>query len=310
MEKQFFWLTAALGVMMVFAALPGCDGAKNKSDKPQVVATTTMIADAARIIGGDDIEVIGIMRDGEDPHTYKPKPSDATRIAESGLVLMNGLHLEAILTHVIDDKAEGAVVRLAEHGDIEPIRPEGGSAAAPDPHCWMDVQYFKHYAEGIRDALVELDPDNADNYRKRAEVYIAELEALDVWVKEQVGSVPEQRRVIISSHDAFGYYGQAYGIEVHGVAGISTDQQVRARHIGELEDLVRERGIRAVFGETSVRDALNNQIMEIAENTPAVLSEANLYSDSLGVQGTPEGTYIGMIRHNTTAIVEALSGDE
>lgn len=301
---------AMLAAAGVLGALPGCGSKGNTSSKPEVIATTTMIADAARVVGGHDIEVVSIMREGEDPHSYKVKPRDATRIADADLVLMNGLHLEATLGSIVDNNAGDRVARLAEHPGVEPIRPAGGAGAAPDPHCWMDVQLFMRYVEGIRDALVEMDPKHAEGYKDRAAAYLAELEMLDTWVREQIATIPAERRVMISSHDAFGYYGRAYGIEVHGVAGISTDGQVQARHIGELEDLVRQRGIPAVFGETSVRDALNNQINQIAANTDAVVSEAKLFSDSLGAQGTPGGTYIGMIRHNTATIVEALRGDE
>ena len=303
-------MAVALLAVAAIAGLSGCGGGASNDGRPIVVATTTMIADAVRVIGGDDVNVVSIMREGEDPHSYDVKPRDATVIAEADLVLMNGLHLEATLAHIVDDNAEGAVVRLAEHEGIETLGDGPGANVAPDPHCWMDVQYFKRYAEGVRDALIAMDPEHAEGYRARAEAYLAELDELDAWVHEQVATIPEARRVIISSHDAFGYYGAAYGLEVHGVAGISTDQQVRARHIGTLEALIAQRGIPAVFGETSVRDALNNQINAIAEHTDAVVSDTKLYSDSLGPDGTPEGTYIGMIRHNTSAIVEALRGDE
>ena len=306
------FLLLAVSVSSAVAGLLGCNsGATQEDGRPTVVATTTMIADAARIIGGDEVRVISIMRETEDPHTYKVKPRDATRIAEADLVLMNGLHLEATLAHIVDEQAQGAAVRLAEHDNIDLLRPVGsGAAAAPDPHCWMNVQYFTRYAEGIRDALIELDPEHANGYRERAAAYIAQLEKLDAWVREQIESIPEQQRVLISSHDAFGYYGRAYGIEVHGVGGISTDQQVQARHIGELEGLVRERGITTVFDETSVKDSLNNQIKQIATHTDAVVSDSPLFSDSLDAPDQPAGNYIGMIRHNTTTIVEALRGDE
>ncbi len=298
-----------LGVLALIS-VAGCGGGGATSGKPTVVATTTMIADAARIVGGHDVEVISIMREGEDPHTYDVKPRDATRIADADLVLMNGLHLEATLGSIVDNNAGERAVRLAEQPGIDPIRGEGGASAAPDPHGWMDVRIFIRYVEGVRDALIEMDPAHTEGYKDRAAAYLAELEMLDTWVREQIETIPADRRVMISSHDAFGYYGRAYGIEVHGVAGISTDQQVQARHIGDLEDLVRERGIRAVFGETSVRDALNNQINQIAANTDAVVSDAKLYSDSLGAEGSPGGTYIGMMRHNTRTIVEALRGAE
>jgi ABC-type Zn uptake system ZnuABC Zn-binding protein ZnuA len=288
---------------LVFIA--GCGGSDAEGDngKPTVVATTTMIADATRVIAGDDINVVGIMRDGEDPHTYEVKPQHANAIADADLVLANGLHLESTLDKIIQSKAQKAVY-LAEQDDFEPIA-DDGAEGAPDPHCWMDVMIFRSYVEGIRDALVALDPTNKTAYHQRARDYIGELMELDAWVREQFEQVPAERRVIITSHDAFNYFGRAYGIEVHGVVGISTDQQATARDITRLEKMIRDKGIRAVFYETSVKNTLNNMIKQIADET-GIKVGGELYSDSLGKQGTAAGTYIGMIRHNTTTMVEAL----
>lgn len=285
--------------------LQGCgSGAEADGDAGfTVVATTTMIADAARVIAGDDMKVVRIMRDGEDPHTYKVNPRDATAIAEADLVLANGLHLESTLDKIIQGKAKNAVY-LAERENIEPIADEGAEKAA-DPHCWMDVLAFREYVIGIRDALVRMDPGNKAAYTKRASDYLGELSELHVWVTEQFEQVPAERRVIITSHDAFNYFGRAYGIEVHGIVGISTEQQATARDIQRLEQMIRDKGIRAVFYETSVTNTLNNMIKQIADET-GIKVGGELYSDSLGEQGTEAGTYIGMIRHNTSTMVEAL----
>ena len=262
-----------------------------------------MIADAARVIAGQDINVIGLMRDGEDPHSYQPTPQDANAIADADLVLANGLHLESALDKIIQNKARQAVY-LAEQDGIEPIA-DAGAEGAPDPHCWMDVTIFRKYVEGIRDAFVKLDPDNKVTYEERTSAYLAELDELHAWVIEQFEQVPAERRVIITSHDAFNYFGRAYGIEVHGVVGISTDQQATARDIARLEQMIQDKGIRAVFYETSVKNTLNNMIKQIADET-GIKVGGSLYSDSLGKQGTEAGTYIGMIRHNTTTMVEAI----
>ena len=294
------------GVALVCAlALTGCGGSGEAAsdERPTVVATTTMIADAARVIAGDDINIVGLMRDGEDPHTFKVTPQHGNAIADADLVLANGLHLESTLDKIIQNKAKKAVY-LAERGDIEPIADEGADGA-PDPHCWMDVMIFRSYVEGIVRALVNLDPENKTAYHQRGSDYIGELTELDAWVREQFEQVPAERRVIITSHDAFNYFGRAYGIEVHGIVGISTDQQATARDITRLEQMIRDKGIRAVFYETSVTNTLNNMIKQIADET-GIKVGGELYSDSLGKQGTEAGTYIGMIRHNTTTMVEAL----
>ena len=305
------WVQVGLGLLALTGLwlMAGCSKSQDQDASGgggaiTVVATTTMIADAARVIGGDAVQVVGIMREGEDPHIYRVKPRDATAIAQAQVVLTNGLHLEATLGDIVDHKATGRVVRLAEQDGIDPISGADGDGAA-DPHCWMDVQAFRLYAAGIRDALVEADPEHAEGYRARAAAYLAELDALDAWVRGQFAAVPEAQRVIITSHDAFNYYGRAYGVEVHGVVGISTEQQASPGDITRLESLIRERAVRAVFYETSVTDTLNRLIAQIAEST-GVRVGGELYSDSLGEEGTEAGTYIGMIRHNTQTMVEAL----
>lgn len=294
-----------VSAVLLATSLIGCgaDGGEGGDDRPTVVATTTMIADAARVIAGDEINIVGLMRDGEDPHTFKVTPQHGNAIADADLVLANGLHLESTLDKIIQGKAKQAVY-LAERADIKPIA-DAGAEGAPDPHCWMDVMIFRSYVEGLRDALIELDPDNKALYVERATTYLAELDELDAWVREQFEQVPAERRVIITSHDAFNYFGRAYGIEVHGIVGISTDQQATARDITRLEQMIRNKGIRAVFYETSVTNTLNNMIKQIADET-GIKVGGSLYSDSLGKQDTEAGTYLGMIRHNTTTMVEAL----
>lgn len=301
--KQYVSLLLACAI--VTSSLIGCGGGSEAAGdgRPTVVATTTMIADAARVIAGDEIHVVGLMRDGEDPHTFKVTPRDGNAIADADLVLANGLHLESTLDKIIQSKAKQAVY-LAERDGIEPITGKGAEGA-PDPHCWMDIQIFRKYVFGIRDAFAELDPENEAVYEERASAYIAELDELHKWVGEQFETVPAERRVIITSHDAFNYFGRAYGIEVHGIVGISTDQQATARDVSRLEKMIRDKGIRAVFYETSVKNTLNNMIKQIADET-GIKVGGSLYSDSLGEQGTETGTYIGMIRHNTTTMVEAL----
>lgn len=304
-QKLLTWCFSLLFLLVGVVFIAGCGGAdaEDGNGKPTVVATTTMIADAARVIAGDELNVVGLMREGEDPHTYEVTPQDANAVADADLVLANGLHLESTLDKIIQNKAKKSVY-LAERDDIKPIADEGAEGA-PDPHCWMDVMIFRDYVEGVRDAFVALDPDNKAAYDERTTAYLAELDEVNAWVIEQFEQVPAERRVIITSHDAFNYFGRAYGIEVHGVVGISTDQQATARDITRLENMIRDKGIRAVFYETSVNNTLNNMIKQIAAET-GIKVGGELYSDSLGKQGTEAGTYIGMIKHNTTTMVEAL----
>lgn len=298
-------------LISMLAALPlavaGCGEGDTGDDsgKVVVVCTTTMIHDLATQIAGDKAVIHGIMKPGEDPHLYDVRPKDAQLIARADLVLSNGLHLEATLAHVIEHNAKGKVVALAEDNRITPLTGGQGAEAAPDPHCWFNVEYFKVYAQGARDALIEVDAKNADTYRANTDAYLKQLDELHAWVKEQIASVPKERRVMVTSHDAFEYYGKAYEIEVHAVIGISTEQQPRPQDVQALEELVTQRNVRALFIETSVNETLNDIVRKVAAKTNAKIG-GELYSDSLGDPGTEAGTYIGMVRHNTATIVKAL----
>ena len=308
-QSKLHRLLLLLCLLYCGLGLAGCGGGDGsgafvEDGRLKVLATTTMIADAARVIAGDDAQVVGVMRDKEDPHTFKVTPRHGNAIAEADLVFANGLHLEATLDKIIQTKAADKTVYLAEQDGITPIA-DAGAESAPDPHCWMDVMLFKRYAEGIRDALIEADPANADGYRERAALYIAELDALDAWVRAELEKVPAKQRVIITSHDAFNYFGRAYEVQVHGLVGISTEQRATKADLNRLEKLVNDNGVRAVFYETSVTNTLNNTIKKFAGDTGIAVG-GELYSDSLGAQGTDAGTYIGMMRHNTSTMVQAL----
>jgi len=298
-----------MGVLLLSAAwLAGCDAADSGAagGRPRVVATTTMIADLAQQIGGDRIALTGIMKVGEDPHVYDVRPRDAQSIAVADLVLMNGLHLEATLLDVVENNARGAVVKLAESPRIAPL----GSTqyqGAPDPHCWFNVQHYKVYAEGVRDALIAADPDHAAAYEASAAAYLAQLDELDAWITQQLDTIPRERRVMVTSHDAFQYLGERYGIDVLAIVGISTEQAPRPQDIQRIESMIRERNVKALFLETSVAQTLNALIEKVSAETGAKVG-GTLYSDSLGPP-PPEseaGTYIGMFRHNITTIVDAL----
>ncbi|MEM9345339.1 MAG: zinc ABC transporter substrate-binding protein [Planctomycetota bacterium] len=305
-------VAATAGVFCVLASLAGCgsgeatSGLFEEDERLKVLALTTQIADAAQIVGGEGVQVVGMMRAGEDPHTYDPNPQDAMAMDEADLVLGNGLNLEAIIAKLVESRAADKTVYLAESGDITPLMDEGAESA-PDPHCWMDPDNFKVYVEGIRDAMIEKDPANAEGYTARAEAYLKELDELDAWVREQFAEIPEAQRVVITGHDAFNYYGEAYGVEMHGLIGLTTEEQPTASDIMKLEKKIVDNGIKALFYETSVSATLNNLITQMAEQTKIGVG-GELFSDSLDEPGTEAGTYLGMMRYNTTTMVEALKG--
>ena len=307
--------TTCAAVLLITVTM-GCDGGTNEAagwssrqkngiPRLRVLCTTTIITDLARNIVHDLAEVNGIMKEGEDPHIYDVRPRDVQLINSADLVLMNGLHLEATLTNVIDlHGPKGAIIRLAEDSRIKTLGSESTKGAS-DPHCWFNIEYFKVYTENTRDALVHADSDHAEKYRQHAEEYLRQLDELHRWVKQQVLSIPRERRIMITSHDAFQYFGRAYDIEVYAVIGISTDQQPTGRDKLRLQQLVEQRGAKALFIETSVSNALNDMVRQIAKATSSQIG-GTLYSDALGPPETPAGTYLGMVQHNVKTVVEAL----
>lgn len=312
--------TGALPFLLALAVgLGGCkrestrskEPAASEGTRPVVVCTTTMITDVARQIGQDRVAVVGIIKPGMDPHSYEPTPSDVIWFKKADLILYNGLHLEGRLLDMIENAGSTAVA-VGEDPRIK-LRGKAGAEGAPDPHCWWNAKYFVMYAERTRDALISIDPSGKELYDRQATGYIEELNAADARVRRAIAQIPETQRVLVTSHDAFFYYGEAYGLTVDAVLGISTDAEVRALRAAELARLVARAKVPAVFHETSVSAALNqmvDRIVEIAkeEGHPVRVASEPLYSDSLGAPGTPSGTYLGALLENTRIIVEALSG--
>lgn len=308
----------AMGLMAgALTLLTACDaGSETTADtptRPLVVTTTTMISDLVRQIAGDQVEVIGLLPPGVDPHSYEPRPDDAIYVKKADLVLYNGLHLEGRMTAVFEGAGDKAVP-LAEDERITP-RAGGKGKGAVDPHFWWNAKYYAIYAERACDALQRIDPDNASLYEERAAAYIDELHELDARIHDAVNKIPADQRVLITSHDAFYYYGEAYGLTVAAVQGITTDADVRALRINELTQLVVDREVPAIFHETSVSAALNemiNRVTELAAKRGHTVSipERALFSDSLAPPGTPGGTYLDALRTNTRVIVEALGGGD
>ena len=231
---------------------------------------------------------------------------DAAQIAAADLIFTNGFHLEATLGNIIKNNAQGTVIPLAEKTVAKPLSGID-SSGAPDPHCWMNVHYFRGYLKHALEALITKDPENESYYRDNASRYDAQLSELDPWIKNEIAQVPKSRRVMVTSHDAFQYFADAYDIEVRAMIGISTAEAPRPQEIEKLEKLIRDRNVRALFFETSVSPTLNTLIQKSAEATGTNIG-GTLYSDSLDMPSRPAGTYLGMMRHNVSTIVQALQG--
>ena len=276
--------------------------------KINVVATIGQVADVVDNIAGDRAELEGLMGPGIDPHLYRASEGDVVSLAEADIVFYNGLHLEAKMADVFE-KMRGAVATVAVTSEIDrdellaPPEFEG----AFDPHVWFDVTKWMSVTEVIRDAFVDLDPEHAEIYEDNADAYLAELEELDAYVEEQAQRVPKDKRVVITAHDAFNYFGDAYEFEVRGLQGISTATETGTADLSSLADFIVEREIPSIFVETSVPQRFIEALREaVAARGFDVTIGGSLFSDAMGDAGTPEGTYIGMVRHNIDTIVAGL----
>lgn len=284
--------------------------ARSGSGAVRVVATTGMVADLASHVGGTHAQVTALMGEGVDPHLYKPSPGDLRLLQGADLVLYSGLHLEGKMVEVFEQLAKKKpVVAVADIIPAEQLRQPPEFKGHPDPHVWFDVALWMKASEAARDALVRVDPTNAREYEANAEAYLKQLGELDRECRERIATIPADRRVLVTAHDAFGYFGRAYGLEVHGIQGISTDSEASLRDMNALVDLLVQRAVPAVFVESSVpRKTIDALVEGCRARGHEVRIGGQLFSDAMGAPGTPEGTYPGMVRHNVRVIVEALGG--
>lgn len=277
----------------------------------KVTATVGMVADIVREVAGDRAEVINIIGEGVDPHLYKPTRGDVAALLSADVVFYSGLMLEGKMSDTLvkvgrNGKPVYAVTELIDESYL--LEPPA-FAGHFDPHVWMDAGGWMKAVEAVAQSLGEFDPAHAADYQARARAYLAELAKLNAYAREAIGSIPESRRVLVTAHDAFNYFGRAYGIEVRGIQGISTESEAGLEDINRLVDLIVKRGISAVFVETSVADKNVRALVEGARaRGQEVVVGGTLFSDAMGPAGTYEGTYIGMIDHNVTTVARALGG--
>jgi manganese/zinc/iron transport system substrate-binding protein len=276
----------------------------------RVVTTIGMITDAVERVGGARVEVEGLMGPGIDPHLYKASEGDLRRLERADVIFYGGLHLEAKMADVLEriesERATRAVTAAIPRDRL--LRP-AAFAGSYDPHVWFDVELWMFAVEEVRDTLMELDPGSAALYRRNAASYLRELEVLDEYVREQARRVPAESRVIITAHDAFSYFGRAYGFDVRGLQGISTAAEAGAGDVQALAEFIARRRIPAIFVESSVSPRTIEAVRESVRSRGFdVEIGGSLYSDAMGDEGTPEGTYVGMVRHNVDTLVEGLLG--
>lgn len=294
----------ALGLGSCQATTPG-PGAETHRRPLRVVATTTLIADWASQIGGDQIELKSLIQPGNDPHVYEPVPADTIALEQADLILYNGYNLEPGLIRLI--AATGQQQRSVALGEVvPPLTSQLPGHAVPDPHVWGDVSQVEPMVERLRDELIARAPDQSAEFRDRCDRYLAELQRVHQWIRDQTATIPPGQRQLVTTHDAFQYYARAYGLTVVGtLIGISTEEQPSAQTVRQLVSSIRSLGVPAIFTETTINPTL---ITTVATEAGVRLAPTALYSDSLGVAGSEGDTYGKMMMANTRAIVENLGG--
>lgn len=276
-----------------------------------VVATVGMVADVVRNVGGERVKVNQLMGPGVDPHLYKVSRDDVLAITRGDLVFYSGLMLEGKMIDTLEKIGRSKpVYAVAEQLDPEYLLQPDELAGHHDPHVWMDASAWAQTVDVVADALAAHDPQHAEEYRQRAAAYREEIAELHQYGLDRIASIPAGRRTLITSHDAFNYFGRAYGLEVIGVQGLSTESEAGLQQINRLVDLLVERQISAVFVESSVpQKNIRSLIDGAAARGHTVGIGGELFSDAMGPSGTYEGTYIGMLDHNITRVTRALGGE-
>lgn len=296
--------------------LSNCSGKNSNqvwqsSDKLKIAATTTMVQDLVKVIGGDEVEVYGLMGEGIDPHSYTERPTDMAALKSADLVFYSGLHLEEKLQENLEKlKHSYAVTGRIEKTDL--IIPEEKYGNYADPHFWGDPMLWAKAVPVVVEALVEKDPENGAKYKERGEAYLKELADLEKWAKERLSEIPAERRILVTSHDAFMYYARAFDFEVRAIDGLAPGDKGGPKKVEELIAFIKEKQLKMIFPESA---ANSKGIAAIAKDAGVAVSEHELFADATGKQGEIAtsngesydlGSYIGMIKHNVNAIVEGL----
>lgn len=297
-------------LLSIFTLSFGCKNDTKASGRLNVVTTTTMITDLVKIIGGDAIDVQGLMGSGVDPHLYKASEGDVTKLVNADVIFYNGLHLEGKLVEVFEKMGSSTKTPIALADEIDKTTLIGSDyfASSYDPHVWFDIDYFMQFTTKVSSVLSEKDPENATLFKKNEALYIDQLEKLKTNVNTIIETLPNEKRILVTAHDAFNYFGKAYGFEVIGLQGLSTATEAGVQDVQNLAAFIIENDIKAIFVESSVpRRTIEALQAAVKSKNHNVEIGGTLYSDALGSKGTIEGTYIGMFEYNVKTIVNALN---
>lgn len=296
-------------ILLLASVFLSCGGkAISPSQKLSIVCTVGMVTDVTQVIAGDKADVIGLMGPGVDPHLYKVSHGDVEKLANADVVFYNGLHLEGKMADVLVQMArERVVIPVTKDIPDSLLREPPEFEGHYDPHVWMEPMLWARCLTTISNELSALRPIHANEFKQRADSLAALCAQLTQDAERKFAEIPQERRVLITAHDAFGYFGQAFQIEVHGLQGISTATEYGVADVTNLVDLISTRQVKAVFVESSVPTKPLEAVIEGCKSrNHTVTIGGTLYSDAMGETGTPEGTYIGMLRHNIYTIYEAL----
>lgn len=293
-----------LAILFVFS----CKNETKSNGKLNVVTSTTMITDLVKNIGGDYINVEGLMGSGVDPHLYKASEGDVTKLVNADVIFYNGLHLEGKLVEIFEKMdSDKETIALADEINKKQLIGSEYFASNYDPHVWFDINFFKQFVEKVTIVLSEKDPINAEKYRENEKRYLADLNKLDEDVQGVVDVLPKEKRILVTAHDAFNYFGKAYDFEVVGLQGLSTATEAGVQDVQKLAAFIIDKKIKAIFIESSVpKRTIEALQAAVKSKGHDVVIGGTLYSDALGNAGTAEGTYVGMYRYNIKTIVSAL----
>jgi manganese/zinc/iron transport system substrate-binding protein len=305
-------MTRRIFVLFVLAmAGSGCRNATTSSDdRVRIVCTTSIIADAVQRVGGERVAVECLMGPGVDPHRYTPTAGDISKLASAKVIFYHGLHLEGKMVDILRQARAGqTAVAVAEVIDTKKLRHADDEH---DPHVWFDPQLWIECVREIEKRLVAVDPAHADEFKNRSDEFVTEIQLTDRELQTTVEQLPKAKRILVTSHDAFGYFGARYHFEVRGLQGVSTSSETNTKDVSELAQYLGTHRVAAVFGETSVPSkglqAVLDAVKKLYRYDVKLIGDASaLYSDALGEVGSPGATYVGMIRHNMKVIVAALS---
>ncbi len=281
----------------------------SENERVQVVTTTSMITDLVKNVGGDLVDIQGLMGAGVDPHLYKASAGDVTKLTNADIIFYNGLHLEGKLVEVFEKmgSATKTQVALGEQLDTSTLIGSDYFASNYDPHVWFNIQYFKEFVGVVVGTLSRKLPQHADQFKANGDAYLAQLTALEKEIKGMIETLPEEKRILVTAHDAFNYFGKSYGFNVVGLQGLSTATEAGVKDVQRLSQFIIDNDVKAIFVESSVpRRTIEALEAAVKAKDHDVTIGGSLYSDALGDTGTIEGTYIGMFRYNVTTIVEAL----